>query len=78
VEVSTDGGETWTDARIGYHPSPLTWALWSTEWRPASTGRFELVVRATDGGGTLQTPAERPISPAGATGYHRIEVTIRP
>jgi DMSO/TMAO reductase YedYZ molybdopterin-dependent catalytic subunit len=78
VEVSTDAGRTWTEARIGYHPSPLTWALWTAEWRPEGTGTFDLVVRATDGAGTVQTPKERPISPAGATGYHRISITVRP
>jgi hypothetical protein len=78
VEVSTDAGRTWTEARIAYHPSPLTWALWTAEWRPEGTGNFDLVVRATDGAGTVQTPKERPISPAGATGYHRIRITVRP
>ncbi|CAN5213636.1 molybdopterin-dependent oxidoreductase [soil metagenome] len=76
VEVSTDGGRTWSEARIGYHPSPLTWALWSADWRPDRPGEYQLVVRATDGAGTLQSARERSVAPAGATGYHRVTVRV--
>jgi DMSO/TMAO reductase YedYZ molybdopterin-dependent catalytic subunit len=75
VEVSADGGRTWRTARLTYNPSPLAWTLWSLPWT-ARPGVHELVVRATDGEGDLQTAAIRGIDPAGSSGRHRIEVTV--
>ena len=73
VEVSTNGGDTWNEAKIGYRPSRLTWALWSFQWRPQARAH-ELVVRATDGTGELQTSTKDDSVPDGATGYHRVRV----
>jgi DMSO/TMAO reductase YedYZ molybdopterin-dependent catalytic subunit len=76
VEVSTDGGRTWNEAKILYPGSRLTWALWSYDWRPAGPGEYKLIVRATDGAGTLQTAEDRSTVPQGATGYHRVTVQL--
>jgi DMSO/TMAO reductase YedYZ molybdopterin-dependent catalytic subunit len=76
VEVSLDNGRTWHEARIDYTGSPMAWVLWSYDWRPTQPGEYQLVVRATDGMGVLQTPEERSSIPEGATGYHRVAVRI--
>ncbi|HEX5732212.1 MAG TPA: molybdopterin-dependent oxidoreductase [Blastocatellia bacterium] len=76
VEVSTDGGRAWNEARIDYPGSRLTWALWSYDWRPASAGEYKLVVRATDGTGAPQIAEDRSTVPQGATGYHRVTVRL--
>jgi DMSO/TMAO reductase YedYZ molybdopterin-dependent catalytic subunit len=76
VEFSSDGGRSWVPAQIDYHPSPLTWALWSARWHPAAPGTYRLAVRATDGAGDVQTAERRGTAPSGATGYHQIEVRI--
>jgi DMSO/TMAO reductase YedYZ molybdopterin-dependent catalytic subunit len=76
VEVSTDGGRAWQEARIDYAGSRLTWALWSYDWRPAAAGEYKLVVRATDGAGALQVAEDRSTVPQGATGYHRVTVQL--
>lgn len=76
VEVSADDGRTWQEAKIDYGRSPSAWSLWSYNWRPAKPGEYKMVVRATDGAGTLQTPDERGIVPEGSTGYHKITVNI--
>jgi DMSO/TMAO reductase YedYZ molybdopterin-dependent catalytic subunit len=78
VEVSADGGATWHDARLIYSRSPLAWSLWEYDWSPTRTGRHDLVVRATDGGGALQIQEARGSVPEGATGYHRVGVTVVP
>jgi DMSO/TMAO reductase YedYZ molybdopterin-dependent catalytic subunit len=78
VEVSVDGERTWQEARIDYRESPLSWSLWSYEWRPATSGTYVLVVRATDGTGTLQSFERRGVAPSGATGYHRLTVRVEP
>ena len=76
VELSTDGGRTWREARLDYRGTALTWALWSFDWMPSEPGRVELVVRATDGLGGPQSSKREGISPDGASGYHRIEVEV--
>ena len=76
VEVSTDGGRSWRDAEIGYHPTRLTWALWSFAWRGAASGEHELVVRATDRTGELQSAVAESSVPDGATGLHRVRVRV--
>jgi hypothetical protein len=54
----------------------MAWVLWSYEWRPTQPGASVLVVRATDGTGTLQTSMDRSFAPEGATGYHYITVYV--
>jgi DMSO/TMAO reductase YedYZ molybdopterin-dependent catalytic subunit len=76
VEWSDDGGRTWHPARITYAPTKLTWAIWESEWTPSRTGAFTLVVRATDGEGRVQPSAEHGAVPAGASGWHRVRVTV--
>jgi DMSO/TMAO reductase YedYZ molybdopterin-dependent catalytic subunit len=77
VEVSTDDGQTWTNARLDYQNSKIAWVLWSLDWQPARTGEYKLAVRAVDGKGDYQTPDTRGIAPDGATGYHRIIVRVQ-
>jgi DMSO/TMAO reductase YedYZ molybdopterin-dependent catalytic subunit len=55
---------------------PDTWQQWKYEW-PATPGTHRLTVRATDANGMLQTAAEAPPMPNGATGYHSIQVKVR-
>jgi DMSO/TMAO reductase YedYZ molybdopterin-dependent catalytic subunit len=53
VEVSTDSGGTWQEARLGDSPGPYAWREWSFDWQ-AIPGRHELAVRATDSEGNTQ------------------------
>ena len=76
VEVTTDDGRTWQEARRDYPGTRLTWALWSYEWRPANPGEYKLAVRATDGTGAVQTAEERGVAPEGATGFHRVTARV--
>ncbi|MGZ5019119.1 MAG: molybdopterin-dependent oxidoreductase [Chthoniobacterales bacterium] len=76
VEVSADDGSTWTEARIDYPGTRLTWALWSYDWKPSAAGTYSLVVRATNGDGQLQFfDPNRPFK-SGPTGFHKIAVYI--
>ncbi|WP_132059407.1 molybdopterin-dependent oxidoreductase [Halorussus amylolyticus] len=68
VEVSTDGGETWTDAHLSDElPGDDVWRQWEHTYEPS--GAHEVVVRATDSEGTLQPREERDAFPNGATGW---------
>ncbi len=68
VEVSTDGGGSWTDARLS-EPLPGTdvWRQWEHTYE--ASGAHDVVVRATDGRGNLQSKNEANAYPNGATGW---------
>jgi DMSO/TMAO reductase YedYZ molybdopterin-dependent catalytic subunit len=54
VEVSTDGGRTWSAGRVERDvDSPWAWCGWSLDWE-ATPGRHELCCRARDAAGNAQ------------------------
>ncbi len=59
VEISTDKGSTWKEARLGGDSRPNAWRLWEFDWRtPAKPGQVTLLARATDSSGQTQ-PVDR-------------------
>jgi DMSO/TMAO reductase YedYZ molybdopterin-dependent catalytic subunit len=59
VEVSTDGGNHYTAAKLLGEPDDHAWRLWEFSWNvPSSAGKHTLTARATDASGTIQ-PTER-------------------
>lgn len=59
VEVSTDGGKTWAEAKLTGDASRFTWRLWEYTWQvPSQPGRRFVMARATDKRGQTQ-PSER-------------------
>ena len=75
VEFSRDGGKTWQVATLKTPLSPYAWTLWAAELALPSRGEYVLVVRATDGQGTLQDERVSEPLPDGASGYHKRRVT---
>ncbi len=79
VEVSTDGGESWNEARLATQLDEDTWRQYAYDWQ-AEPGEYTLQVRATDGEGETQTADERAPHGGGgtdgATGYHTIDVSV--
>jgi sulfite oxidase len=74
VELSTDGGKTWQDAKLRGEAVPGCWRLWEAEPMLAA-GKHTLVVRATDSTGAVQ-PREFPWNLKGYlySAWHRCEV----
>jgi hypothetical protein len=77
VEVSTDGGASWSPAELG--PSSLgrwAWRAWSFDW-DATPGEHELCSRATTVHGSSQ-PLEAPWNLGGYANnaVQRIAVTV--
>jgi len=59
VELSTDGGTTWNDAKLLGESKSNAWRLWEFNWQtPAQPGKQTLMARATDSLGRTQ-PAHR-------------------
>ncbi|HLE55353.1 MAG TPA: molybdopterin-dependent oxidoreductase [Thermoplasmata archaeon] len=77
VEVSTDGGSTWSEAQLHDPKDPLlTWRLWTFSWTPPGAGAFRIRARATDGPGNPQDPAVAPPYPNGSSGYDGITLYV--
>lgn len=75
VDVSIDDGATWKRTDLEPELDPLGWRRWKTVL-PLEAGTHPITVRATDGTGTAQDERRQPPHPAGATGRHRIIVTV--
>jgi sulfite dehydrogenase (cytochrome) subunit A len=58
VEVSTDGGRTWTDAALDRVIDKYSWRRWRMSWRPTEVGRYSLQCRATNATGETQSTYE--------------------
>jgi sulfite oxidase len=54
VEVSSDGGRTWQQARFASEPRPGTWRLWEAEAAVRSAGEQRVRARASDTAGLTQ------------------------
>jgi DMSO/TMAO reductase YedYZ molybdopterin-dependent catalytic subunit len=77
VEVSTDVGRTWETASVKDPLSGYTWVFWATEWTPPTQGNYQIMVRATDRTGNVQTANLQEPFPSGATGYHVVDIAVQ-
>lgn len=74
VEVRVDNG-AWQPARLADEVNLDTWRQWTFKWN-ATPGLHSLRVRATDGSGASQIAKRASARPDGATGYHRVLITV--
>ena len=59
VEISSDDGATWNEAKLLGEAKPDAWRLWECNWKtPARSGKATLIARAADSNGRTQ-PTER-------------------
>jgi len=77
VELSADGGSTWTDALLEEASSPFAWRRWTCEWDASHAGDVELCARATDAAGNTQ-PLEQDWNLEGVqnNGVQRVRVVV--
>ena len=78
VEVSHDGGRSWTHAALGGESdSPYAWRGWTFDWE-ATPGDHELLCRAADAAGNVQ-PLDQPWNHHGLSNNmaQRVAVTVR-
>ena len=54
IEVSTDGGATWSDAHVEQTPDKWLWRRWSYLWRVDAPGEYRIIARGTDEAGRVQ------------------------
>jgi DMSO/TMAO reductase YedYZ molybdopterin-dependent catalytic subunit len=48
VDISADGGSTWSPARLGTDRAPYAWRQFEYEWRVDDPGSYLIMSRATD------------------------------
>ncbi len=80
VDVSTDNGASWQRANLRQPlgaPGAITWTLWELPWAPPSANTYEIVARMIDLQGYYQQPVLADTFPNGASGYHRITITVQ-
>jgi len=78
VEVSTDGGGTWSDAELEPPGSRWAWRGWRYEWNADEPGEYVLCCRASDEAGNVQP--DEPIWNVGGysnNALQRVPVTVR-
>ena len=54
VELSDDGGETWTPAEFDGPDHLYAWKQWHWRWTPPASGHYALLARARDDAGNCQ------------------------
>jgi Mo-co oxidoreductase dimerisation domain len=64
VEVSTDGGQHWTPAKLGEDLGRYSWRLWEFPWTPRSQGEFTILARAKTAAGEVE-PMKQEWNPGG-------------
>lgn len=74
VEVRVGDGD-WEEADLAAVPNDDTWVQWRLEW-DALPGDHVIEVRATDKSGYTQTAERSDVLPDGATGHHRVAVSV--
>jgi DMSO/TMAO reductase YedYZ molybdopterin-dependent catalytic subunit len=74
VDLRIDNGE-WQPCALSDVATGDTWRQWRYEW-DAPPGEHTLTVRATDGEGNPQTSTAQGVIPDGATGLHKVTITV--
>ena len=75
VEVSVDGGQSWSDATLEPAVGTWAWAGWRADWTVTEPGWYELLARATDATGTVQ-PVDQPWNVQGMANNMAQRVTV--
>jgi DMSO/TMAO reductase YedYZ molybdopterin-dependent catalytic subunit len=71
VDISTDGGVTWSRAELESERARYAWRLWNYTWKAPEPGDYIVMSRATDSRGCRQ-PAVATWNPGGYL-YHAID-----
>ncbi|MBL8150463.1 MAG: molybdopterin-dependent oxidoreductase [Blastocatellia bacterium] len=76
VEVSVDNGKSWSNAVLTTEPEKNVWTLWKYVWRRPLPGQYTVFCRVVDQTGKRQVEAESGNFPNGATGLHKVTLTV--
>ncbi|MEH7013890.1 sulfite oxidase [Neobacillus niacini] len=71
VEISTDSGHTWSNAKLVDSNSSYKWISWSFEWTAEEKGIYTIMAKGTDSHG--QTQPMKPFWNRNGYGYNAID-----
>lgn len=74
VIVSTNGGRTWGEARLGRDMGRYAWVQWFYPWKPEKPGKYTLMAKATNTIGESQ-PLDDLWNPAGYL-WNKVEKNV--
>jgi DMSO/TMAO reductase YedYZ molybdopterin-dependent catalytic subunit len=63
VDISVDGGQTWSPASLAKEQAHYAWRLWTYDWKPVAAA-YAIMSRATDSNGRVQ-PESAAWNPSG-------------
>jgi DMSO/TMAO reductase YedYZ molybdopterin-dependent catalytic subunit len=75
VEISTDAGKSWSEAKLLGKAIPFAWRLWEYTWKAPQAGKYSLLARATDKRGRVQ-PLERDADRRNYVVNHAVPVQV--
>jgi DMSO/TMAO reductase YedYZ molybdopterin-dependent catalytic subunit len=78
VDVSTDFGQTWTQATLAPTRNRFDWNRWTAAVKLPSDGYYEVWTRATDSNSKMQPPVAAGWNPQGYGGnaMHRVAILV--
>lgn len=76
VEVSTDGGRTWSAADLIGPRTPYCWTPWEYLWEVAQEGEYTLLTRAVSASGRVQPARHDPLH-GGYMIHHSRPIAVR-
>ena len=76
VQISFDGGKSWSLAQLEQPLSRYAWVFWSYPVTFPGPGRYRIAVRAADQFSGVQRDDGRDPFPSGTSGIHRIDVKV--
>jgi DMSO/TMAO reductase YedYZ molybdopterin-dependent catalytic subunit len=62
VDVSTDGGRSWSEAVLLGPHAPYSWTMWEYLWETGQAGRYSLLARARSADGRVQPLEHDPLN----------------
>jgi DMSO/TMAO reductase YedYZ molybdopterin-dependent catalytic subunit len=62
VEISTDGGATWSEAALMGPQAPYSWTMWEYYWEVISPAEYIILARATSSRGRVQPADHEPLN----------------
>jgi DMSO/TMAO reductase YedYZ molybdopterin-dependent catalytic subunit len=75
VEISTDNGQTWSNAKVDNRNKPgYEWVSWSHEWNIEEKGEYTILSKATDSFSRVQPTS--PLWNRKGYGYNAVDVIV--
>lgn len=72
VDLSFDGAKSWVPTDLKRSPSPYSWVFWEYHWKRPKRGSYQVVARATDNIGRVQSSFNARAFPSGTSGLHSV------